>query len=138
MSADVKRKRPAAKSGSKAKPASKSKSKKKSRGWLRWWPVLVGIALVPFAIRAVDVLALTGRWQAWMVAPWSFLLQGNPLHLSPAGADYLAEGVMDVQFPLYGLIYVLLTRRFRPGTAISIILAIHLLAFAAQSLVATS
>ncbi len=120
------------------KPKSKPKSKKKSRGWLQWWPVVVGIALVPFAVRAVDILALTGRWQAWAVAPWSFLLQGNPLHLSPAGADYLAEAVLDAQFPVYGVMYVLLTRRLRPGTAIGLIVAIHLLAFAAQSLVATS
>jgi len=132
MSPAAKRKTPA------SKPKSKSKAKKKSRVWLQWWPVAVGIVLVPFAVRAVDILALTGRWQAWLVAPWSFLLQGNPLHLSPAGADYLAEGVMDGQFPVYGLLYVLLTRRLRPGTAIGVIVAIHLLAFAAQSLVATS
>jgi ABC-type phosphate/phosphonate transport system permease subunit len=124
----------------KSKPASKPKPKsgKKWRRWLQWRPVIIGIALIPVAVRAVDYLALTGRWQAWLVAPWSFLLQGNPLHLSPAGADYLAEVVMDLQFPVYGLIYMLLTRRFRPGTALGFILAIHLLAFAAQSLVATS
>jgi hypothetical protein len=132
----AKKKSPATKS--KFADKAKSKSRKKSRGWKQWWPVVIGIALIPLEVRAVDFLALAGRWQAWLVAPWSFLLQGNPLHLSPAGADYLAEGVMDLQFPVYGLLYMLLTRRLRPGTAFGIIGAIHLLAFAAQALVATS
>jgi len=46
--------------------------------------------------------------------------------------------VMYAQFPVYGLLLVLLLRRFRTGTAIGVILAIHFLGFAAQAAVATS
>jgi hypothetical protein len=126
----------------KKKPAaakSKSKSKKKSRSWLSWWPVLVGAVLSPFAVQAVDIFALSGRrWAAWLVVPWTFMLQSNPLHLSAANADYLAGGVMYAQFPCYGLLLMLLLRRFSPATAVGLILAIHLLGFAAEAAFATS
>jgi ABC-type phosphate/phosphonate transport system permease subunit len=128
--------------GAKKKPApakSKSKTKKKSHSWLAWWPVVVGAVLSPFAVQAVDIFALSGRrWAAWLMVPWTFMLQSNPLHLSAANSDYLAGGVMYAQFPVYGLLLMLLLRRFRAGTAVGVVLAIHLLGFAAQAAFATS
>ena len=112
--------------------------KKKSRSWWQWWPVLAGIVIAPFSVRGVDILTLSGRWPAWLLMPWTFLLQGHTFHMPEVWADHVVEGVMYAQFPVYGLLLVLLLRRFRTGTAIGVILAIHLLGFAAQAAVATS
>jgi hypothetical protein len=135
----VQRKGPFQRKGAQKRTPQKGKSrKKKSSSVWQWWPVLAGVVVAPFAVRSVDYLALTGRWAAWLLVPWTFLLQGHSFHLPEIWADHLVEGVMYAQFPIYGLLLVLLHRRFHFGTSVGLVLALHMLAFASQAALATS
>jgi hypothetical protein len=115
-------------------PAKKSAPRKKSRksetpGWLRWWPVALGVVLAPFAVRAVDILALTGPWEARALVPWTFLFQGHSLHLPQGWSDNLAAAVMYAQFPVYGLLAMLLARRLHWMTTLALLIALHVAAY---------
>lgn len=121
------KRRPAAR---RAKP-----SRRANYGWLQWWPVVLGIIIAPFAVRAVDILTLTGPWGARFLVPWTFLLHGHNFHLPEVWADHLIEGVMYAQFPFYGLIAMLLHRKFRWSTTVAILVALHLAGFLALAAV---
>ncbi len=93
--------------------------RKSGGGLLRWWPVLAGIVIAWFAVRFVNELALLGRpWQARLVAPWAFLLEGRGLGLPTNWADHIYEVLLYAQFPVYGLLLVLLEKRLHWGTAL--------------------
>lgn len=125
-------------SKSKNKSGSRSRSRKSSAGWVRWWPVFVGILIAPFAVRAMDYLTFMGPWYARALAPWTFLLQGRSLGLPAGWGDHVVEGVLYAQFPVYGLLLVLLHRRLRWLTSIGLLLALHLMAYGALFLIVTS
>jgi hypothetical protein len=115
-----------------------TRTKRKSFGWLDWWPVAAGIVIAPFAVRAVQIMTLTGPWGARAIVPWTFLLQGHSLHMPEAWADHLVEGVMYAQFPIYGLMAVLLHRKLRWSTTLAMIVALHVLGFAVLAAVEQS
>jgi hypothetical protein len=113
-------------------PARRSQpTRRKDFGWLEWWPVVVAIAITPFAVRFVYVLTLSGPWGPRFIMPWTFLLQGHSLHMQETWTDHLVEGVMYAQFPFYGLAAVLLHRQYRWSTTIAMILALHFVGFLA-------
>lgn len=120
------------------KRAAAHRKKKSSRGWLQWWPVLLGIVLAPVAARAVDILALTGPWQARALVPWTFLPQGHALHLPQGWADHVAAAVLWAQFPMYGVLFVLLHRRLRAATALGLLFMLHATAYIILFAVASS
>ena len=109
-----------------------------ARGLARWWPVLVGIVIAPFAVRAVDYLTFLGPWYARLVTPWAFLLQGRSLGLPTNWGDHVVEALMYLQFPLYGLFLVMLQKRLSFGTAFGLLLVLHGLAYGALFLLLTS
>jgi len=121
----------------KRKPAARrsNPARRKDFGWLEWWPVVVAIAITPFAVRAVYVLTLSGPWGPRFIMPWTFLLQGHTLHMQETWSDYLSEGVMYTQFPFYGLMAVLLHRKYRWSTTIAMIIALHFVGFFALAAV---
>jgi hypothetical protein len=117
---------------------SRSRSRKSSAGWVRWWPLFLGIVIAPLAVRAMDYLTFVGPWYARALAPWTFLLQGRSLGLPVGWGDHVGEAVLFAQFPLYGLLLVLLHRRLSWVTSFGLLLALHLMAYGALFLITTS
>jgi len=113
-------------------------ARRKPRSLWSCWPVLLGCVLAPLAVRTVDILTLTGPWAARLLMPWSFLLQGHALHLPDGWADSLNACVLWLQFPVYGLAFMLLWRRLHFGTALAVTAAFHFLAFFIVAVVALS
>jgi hypothetical protein len=99
----------------------KRKSKKKS-GWLAvWWPLLLGIAVTPFAIHAASIMALAGPSALMTLYPWVTLFKNPVLGLG----DNLSQLLMYVQFPLYGLLMALILRSKSLWMALIATAAVH-------------
>jgi hypothetical protein len=97
--------------------------------------VVMGVAIAWYAVRAVNIMTMTGPWGARALMPWPFLLHGHILHLPVGWSDYVVEGVMYAQFPFYGLMLMLLHRQYRWSTTIAIVIALHLAGFLALAAV---
>ncbi len=113
----------------KRKPAARRKSRKKqTSGWLTWWPVILGIAVTPFAVKAATLMALTGPDGLRVLYPWMLLPKLHFLGLSGSLGDKVSQAMMYLQFPLYGLIAMLIHRAKGALPAILQVAVIHLLA----------
>ena len=109
-------------------PAAKKKprKKKKSTNWLAWWPLASGILVTPFTVRAAGILALTGPAALRMLYPFALIPAEHAFGLRESVADGVSQAMMWLQFPLYGLLLVVLARWKRIGIAIAIVAALHL------------
>jgi len=123
----------------KRKPAAKRKSRKKqTSSWLAWWPVIVGIGVTPFAVKAATLMALTGPDGLRVLYPWMLLPKLRFLGLSGSLGDGISQAMMYLQFPLYGLVAMLLHRRKGALAAILYLALLHLLAVGLLLVVAHS
>jgi hypothetical protein len=113
------------------KPASRKKKKTAAAGWLTWWPLLLGILVTPLTVRAAGVLALAGPDALRTLYPYVQLLQNHALGLSAELANTLSQGMMYLQFPLYGLLMALVLRAKNFTAALITALVAHLGAVAA-------
>jgi hypothetical protein len=102
--------------------------------WWHWWPVLLGAIVTPFAVRTVEIMVLTGPWGARLLMPWTFLLAGHMFGM----ADMANRLLMYGQFPIYGALLVLLTRKLSWVTAIAIVIVLHLCGVGLVALAANS
>ena len=93
--------------------------------WLAWWPVALGIVVTPFTVRAAGILALTGPSALRMLYPFALIPAEHAFGLRESVADAVSQAMMWLQFPLYGLLLVLLARWKRMGIAIAIVAALH-------------
>lgn len=84
-------------------PARKSTKSSGGKRWSTWIPVLVGIAVTPFAVRAASIFALEGPRGLAMLYPWVLMLKEPALGLSAEMGNSLSQLMMYLQFPLYGL-----------------------------------
>jgi hypothetical protein len=109
-------------------PAAKKKprKKKKSTNWLAWWPLALGVVVTPFTVRAAGILALTGPAALRMLYPYALIPAEHAFGLRESVADAASQAMMWLQFPLYGLLLVLLARWKRMSIAIAIVAALHL------------
>jgi hypothetical protein len=73
------------------------------KGWITWLPVLLGIAVTPFAVRFASIVALEGPRGLAMLYPWVLLLKEPALGFSSGMGNDLSQLMMYLQFPLYGL-----------------------------------
>ncbi len=116
-------------------PRTRKNKKRKSTPLLWLWPVAVGLAAAPFAVRAASVLALSGPaalkilfpFVAFMQAQWTPTVAGSHL-------EHYASWAMWVQFPAYGLLAALTGRAIGTGRALALVLALHIAAVAAALL----
>lgn len=97
-------------SATQRKPAARRKKKSVSAGWLTWWPLLLGIAVTPLTVRAAGVMALAGPDALRTLYPYVLLLENHALGLPGELAGNLSQGMMYLQFPLYGLLMTLVLR----------------------------
>src|SRR5258708_1339643 len=95
----------------KRKPAAKRKSRRKhSFSWLAWWPLVLGIAVTPFAVKAATLMALTGPDGLRLLYPWMLIPKLHLLGLSDSLSEAISQAMMYLQFPLYGVLAMLLYR----------------------------
>ena len=115
------------------------KRKNKSPGFLAaWWPLLVGIAVTPFAIHAASIMALAGPSALMTLYPWVLLLKSPAIGLGTALGGNLSQLLIYIQFPLYGILMVLALRSKPVWIALAIVAAAHLGAIAAVFLLTYS
>lgn len=81
-------------------------------GWMAVFPLLIGILITPFALRAASIVALAGPKAFALLYPWVEVLRSPALHFPANFAGTASEWMMYLQFPLYGL-FVMLTWRAR-------------------------
>jgi hypothetical protein len=113
----------------KRKPAAKRKSRKKqTSGWVAWWPLLVGIAITPFAVKAATLMALTGPDGLRLLYPWMLIPKLRFLGLPNSLGDTLSQAMMYLQFPFYGVFAVRVHRWKGSGAAVLQLTLLHLLA----------
>ena len=84
------------------KPSTRRKKKTAARGWLTWWPLLLGILVTPLTVRAAGVMALAGPDALRLLYPEVRLVQSHVFTVEIAGT--LSQAMMYLQFPLYGLL----------------------------------
>lgn len=114
----------------KRKPTIRRKSRKKapSSGWLSWWPLFVGIALTPLALRTATVTALAGPAALRFLYPFALLMKLHLLGLADSTAADLSQIMMYLQFPLYGVFFRAALRAKGAATALLLLAVIHLAA----------
>jgi len=113
----------------KRKPAAKRKSRKKqTSGWLAWWPVILGIAVTPFAVKAATLMALTGPDGLRLLYPWMLIPKLHLLGLSDSLGNGISQAMMYLQFPLYGMLAMLVHRSKGAVPAILTLALLHFLA----------
>jgi hypothetical protein len=117
----------------KRKPATRRKSRKKqTSGWIAWWPLILGVAVTPFAVKAATLMALTGPDGLRLLYPWMLIPKLRFLGLSTSFndslGDTLSQVMMYLQFPLYSVFGMLIHRRKGAGAAVLQLTFLHLLA----------
>jgi len=108
--------------------SSRKKKKKSSGGWLAWWPVLLGILVTPLTIRMAGIFALTGPHAFSYLYPYVLLLKSPALGLSNELGNDLSQLMMYLQFPLYGLLAMLVMRSKGIWAGLMSAVAVHGLA----------
>jgi hypothetical protein len=113
-----------ARSGAQTKPR-KKRSAGKPAGWVRLWPLLVCLAITPFAVHAADILALEGPKAFALVYPWVEVARSPALHLPAGWLDSLSQGIIYLQYPCYGALMTLTFRADKHLRAFIIGLVAH-------------
>ena len=75
-------------------------------------PLLLCLVLTPFAVQSASILALEGPKAFALLFPWVEVVRSPALHIPPAWLETLSQGIIYLQFPVYGL---LMTLTFRAG-----------------------
>jgi hypothetical protein len=102
--------------------------------WMLWLPLAAGLVAAWFAVRYAEVVPLlgpSGLFRLRLIAPLAMLAHQPQLGIPETTADTVAQALMYVQFPLYGLILGLTWRAAGFLRAALVLLMIHGLAFAA-------
>ncbi len=119
------------------KTAARRKSRKKSGGspaYMLWAPLLVGVVATYFAVHYAEILPLmgpAGLLRLRLMAPLAMLAHQPELGMAEATADSVAQGLLYVQFPVYGLLLGLVWRVAGFARAAGIVVLVHALAIAA-------
>jgi hypothetical protein len=109
----------------KGKRRSPARKRKSGSGFFRlWWPLLLGLAVTPFTVHAASILALEGPAGLRMLYPYVLLAQQPSLDFS--------QWMMYLQFPLYGLLMVLVLRFKGIATALGAAIFVHAAGILAQ------
>ncbi len=110
-----------------AKPRKKRNGGKKlgRGGWKSLWPLLVCLAITPFAVRAASILALEGPKAFALLYPWVEVVRSPALHVPPDWLGTLSQWMIFLQYPLYGLLMTLTFRADKHLRAFIIGLVAH-------------
>jgi hypothetical protein len=103
----------------------KRKKKKSANLLLAWWPLLLGIAVTPFAIHTASIMALAGPGALITLYPYVVLLKNPALGLSNDIVNNLSQWMMYLQFALYGLLMALMLRSKKLWVALATAAVAH-------------
>ena len=118
--------------------ASRKRKSKKSSSWLAtWWPLLLGIAVTPFAVHVASIMALAGPRALMTLYPWVLLLKSPAFGLANGFGDNLSQLLMYIQFPMYGGLMALILRSKPMLIALVATAATHSIAVLAVFLIST-
>jgi hypothetical protein len=113
-------------------PRNGKKKRRSSSGWLHWWPFLVGIAVIPLAVKTAEILPLTGAdglMKLRLLYPFAMLVREHGLGLTDADRENVSHILLYAQFPLYGL-YAMVAMRWKSwAAALTQVAVIHLVGF---------
>lgn len=118
------------------KKAAKSNA---GRSYLVWLPIVAGIAAAYFTVRYAEVVPLlgpSGLFRLRLIAPLAMLAHQPQLSLPDSTADGIAQALMYIQFPLYGLLLGLVWRMAGLLRALLTVALVHILAVAAVMILA--
>ncbi len=124
------------------KTATRKKSRKKSGAspaYMLWVPLLVGLCVTYFAVRYAEILPLlgpAGLFRLRLLAPLAMLAHQPEFGMAETAADSVAQGLLYVQFPFYGLLFGLIWRVAGFARAVGTLLLVHVIAVAAVLLLA--
>lgn len=99
--------------------------RKSGPGWSAWVPFLFALAMTPVALRAASVLALSGGGGLLLLFPFVQIVQNPVLRISEAISDPVAQWIMYLQFPVYGLLMARILRSKGLWIALNVIVLIH-------------
>ncbi|MFZ0663821.1 MAG: hypothetical protein WAM66_14095 [Acidobacteriaceae bacterium] len=89
------------------------RGKRRRENSLSWLPLVIGIVATPVALYAASVLALSGTSELMMLFPFAQVVQSPRLQIPWNDVSQLAQWLMYLQFPLYGLLMTWLLRASR-------------------------
>lgn len=101
----------------------RGKRRRKS-GWA-WIPFLLAVAMTPVALRAASVLALSGGGGLLLLFPFVQIVQNPVLRFSEVVSAPVAQWIMYLQFPVYGLLMARIIRSKGFWIALNVIVLIH-------------
>ncbi len=119
------------------------RSSKKKKGFLpTWllflWPLLAGILVTPFAVRAASVLALNGPPALRLLYPYVIVAQSHIEQLAVYQEETLSQWVLYGQFPLYGVIWMIGRRLVRASGGPLFVVGLHCVGVALAILLPTT
>lgn len=102
-------------------------AKKKTKGAVWLGPVLflASIVAAPIALHAAGVLALSGTSALTFLYPYVQLVKNPVLRIPGSLANPAAQWLMFLQFPLYGLLMVVVLRSRGFWVALNAVVAVH-------------
>lgn len=107
-----------------ARPRKKAKSLGRG-GWIAFWPLLLCLAITPFAVRSASILALAGPRAFALLYPWVEVVRSPALHIPSAAVGPLSQYLIFLQFPLYGLLMTLLYKADKPQRTVILAVLMH-------------
>lgn len=110
---------------SKKRRKSAAKKRRADSSWALWVCLLTGILATPVAVRAASILALSGLNALTMLFPFMEIVRNPVLRIPGNLANPAAQGLMYLQFPLYGLLLGRLLRSRGLLTALGAVAFLH-------------
>ena len=123
------------------KRSASRRKKKSSMRWFAWWPLLAGIVATPFAVKTAEILPLLGQaglHRLCLLMPFALLAQQHQLGLSEHTGATVSQAMLYLQFPLYGILLMLVARFKSLAAGILTVVLIHFVAAAAAWLLILS
>ncbi|MGB7190719.1 MAG: hypothetical protein WBD10_11315 [Acidobacteriaceae bacterium] len=103
----------------------RGKHRKSGSSWAAWIPLALGIVMTPVALRAASILALSGTGGLMLLYPFVQIVQNPALQVPGAFADSLAQWIMYLQFPLYGLLMARIIKSKGLWIALNVVVFLH-------------
>lgn len=104
--------------------AGRKRRHKNGSGWT-WIPFILAVAMTPVALRAASVLALSGTGGLLILFPFVQMVQNPALRIPGGFAGPVAQWIMYLQFPVYGLLMARILRARGFWIALNVIVVIH-------------
>lgn len=93
--------------------------------WLIWVLLIVGIIATPLAFHAASILALSGPYGLTLLYPFVQIVRSPVLMLPSDLSDQVAQALIYLQFPFYGLLMGWLARYKGLWTAFGAVVFFH-------------